>query len=412
MAKTFLKALSIALIALIALLSLASCDMLPDEIKDLIGIGGTESGECKHMSVEWVTDMEASCKFEGTKHSVCLECNEIVEYGTIPLADHELGEWEIDYDSTCAKEGLKYKKCSTCKRKILEEALPLASAHSYDFGSCIHCSSEQPASTGLAFKIIAEGEAEVSGIGTCKDTSLVIPELTPTGERVVAIGSGAFLYQSGISSVVIPESVSSAGTNAFTGTYISRASVPAAIASALKCDSLVELVIVGTGAIPEGAMTSAPNLTSLVIKEGITEIGKSAFEACANLKAIAMPDSLVTIGERAFARCSTLTRVVIGSGVVTIGDYAFNNSHLIASVNIPASVKYIGIGAFLSRAAADRVNKSQLTSAVFELSEGWYAMNNATDTNGAIIDPDLLADKEQAAIAINATYAENYLKRP
>jgi hypothetical protein len=63
-------------------------------------------------------------------------------------------------------------------------------------------------SQGLAFRkrTIGEGWA-VIGPGTCTDTDLRIPPVTPEGEPITAMGQCAFYQQEHLTAVVIPEGV-------------------------------------------------------------------------------------------------------------------------------------------------------------------------------------------------------------
>ena len=411
MKNNLLRIFLAAAIAISAIISLSSCDMLPAELQDMLGGGG----ECQHTEVEWIIDTPASCKTIGFKHSECKSCGEVIESNvTIEKSDeHVLGEWEIEYESTCAIKGSKYQKCTLCKKKINTEEMPLLTSHSYVFGSCTGCKTVQPDSTGLVFASNGDGTAALTGVGSCKDTSLVIPERTPSGELVVSIGSAAFLNQSAITSVIVPETVTSAALDAFSGCSVAQARVPAAIVPSLKCQTLVELKVWGSGEIPAYAMESAPNLEKVSIAEGVTKIGDDAFSGCAKLYSVFMPSSLVEIGARAFARCTALEQVNLGTGVVVIGDYAFNNAKSIKRITIPASVKYIGINAFASFTAGSSVRKniSELTNVKFEVTEGWYATDDPAENSGSQIDSVTLSSSTLAATTVNETYTDCYLKR-
>ena len=69
-------------------------------------------------------------------------------------------------------------------------------------------------------------------------------------------------------------------------------------------------------------------IETILIDEGIKEIGVDAFSGCANLKSVKLPSSLNTIGANAFKGCSKLTKLWLPSHVVKIDNNAFNGCGL------------------------------------------------------------------------------------
>lgn len=86
-------------------------------------------------------------------------------------------------------------------------------------------------------------------------------------------------------------------------------------------------------------------LDSVVIPEGIVEIGPHAFSAT-SLPALELPHSLRYIGFGAFANCIRLTKVEIPDGLEIVETTAFSGCTSLTRVTIPASVTQIGDRAF------------------------------------------------------------------
>ena len=65
------------------------------------------------------------------------------------------------------------------------------------------------------------------------------------------------------------------------------------------------------------------SLSSVVIPDSITSIEHSTFWGCGSLTNIAIPDGVTSIGKRAFYECTSLSSVVIPDSVTSIGIGAF-----------------------------------------------------------------------------------------
>ena len=65
------------------------------------------------------------------------------------------------------------------------------------------------------------------------------------------------------------------------------------------------------------------SLTSITIPDSVTSIGNQAFSYCKSLTSITIPDSVTSIGDNAFYGCSSLTSITIPNSITNIGKSAF-----------------------------------------------------------------------------------------
>ena len=87
-------------------------------------------------------------------------------------------------------------------------------------------------------------------------------------------------------------------------------------------------------------------LTSITIPENITSIGRCAFSGCDGLTSITIPDSVTSIGSSAFENCSGLTSIVIPDSVTSIDHWTFQYCTGLTSATIGNGVKSISRYAF------------------------------------------------------------------
>ena len=79
--------------------------------------------------------------------------------------------------------------------------------------------------------------------------------------------------------------------------------------------------------VGSGSSYSSPNITEVIISEGVEEIGAHAFAGCSSLTTITLPTTLERIEGYAFAETG-ITSIVIPENVIFIGAYAFSGSSL------------------------------------------------------------------------------------
>lgn len=100
----------------------------------------------------------------------------------------------------------------------------------------------------------------------------------------------------------------------------------------------------------------ATDITSIVISEGVTSIGRKAFYECRSLESIELPDGLISIGESAFDGCGNLTSIELPEEVTSIEHFAFANCSSLTSIKLPDGVTELLTGAFCACSSLESIN--------------------------------------------------------
>jgi len=151
----------------------------------------------------------------------------------------------------------------------------------------------------------------------------------PADGALKAIGEQAF-YDCNVSSISLPASLQTIGNYAFYSNALTSVKLP-------DNGSLLS--------IGEGAFAGCSLLTSINIPEGITTISRYTFNNCSKLNNISLPSTLTTIKDYAFSGCSSLTSISLPIKLSTIGYEAFYGSGL-TELHLPAAIRSIGSYAF------------------------------------------------------------------
>ena len=195
------------------------------------------------------------------------------------------------------------------------------------------------------------GEEAFSGCDYLTDITL--------GENVKTLGDKAFYTCDALERVEIPSTVTDIGEKTF-----------------YSCPALKEAII-RAGTVKAGTFYNCRALTTLIISDNATldasftvgntyaketletvkiergEIGISAFNSCPNLTTVELGNGVTQIGKNAFLKCTALTSMNIGSSVKTIESYAFSGCSSLSEVTISAA--QIGYQAFRSANALKKV---------------------------------------------------------
>lgn len=149
-------------------------------------------------------------------------------------------------------------------------------------------------------------------------------------EGVVSIGQGAFINCRFLTSITIPNSVTSIGVFAFLDTawwnnqadgivYLNNWLIGYKGDKPSGTISIME----GTRGIASCAFESCNEITSVIIPNSTTIICNGAFRWCSSLTSVTMSNNVTSIGNSAFYDCSSLTTIVLPNSLTFIGGYAF-----------------------------------------------------------------------------------------
>lgn len=139
------------------------------------------------------------------------------------------------------------------------------------------------------------------------------------------IGYKAFYYCDTLTSITLPDSVTSIGQQAFS-----------------LCSSLKSVNIPDSITSIEAETFLGCDLQSISIPNNVTTIGAKAFQSCSPLKSVTIPDSVTEISDNAFCNCKNITSVNIGENVKKMGKRVFLDCSSLKTINcrsiIPSSL--------------------------------------------------------------------------
>ena len=170
------------------------------------------------------------------------------------------------------------------------------------------------------------------------------------GDKVESIPDGLCSGMEKLTSITIPNSVTSIGSSAFrsctglkkvnyTGDVkswvsISMESNPIVYSKNLYLNDVLLTDLI----LPEGITTMSNAfaydtcLTSVTIPNSVTSIEGGAFCGCSGLTSVIIPNSVMSIERSAFSGCTGLTSITIPNSVTSIGDWAFHGCGGLTSI--------------------------------------------------------------------------------
>ena len=234
--------------------------------------------------------------------------------------DPETGTYYKDYNSNFFSycKGLKKIEFAP-EMKVIPESV------------CYRCESL----TDIVFPTAPETIARVAFEYCSALKTVTIPD------SVTAINEYAFDGCESLETLHLPESLDHIGREAFRNTY------------ALKELYLPHELTDYAGYYP----FNHSGVETLVIADGITEIGSTTFAAMDNLRTVIFPDSVTKICDKAFLECYALTGVTLPPNLESVSDNSFGYCYSLTELTIPKTLTGRGWAAF---------NQSGITELTFE----------------------------------------------
>lgn len=163
-----------------------------------------------------------------------------------------------------------------------------------------------------------------------KDLTLLENNPTKFWKDVSVIDNGAFKYLVNLEHIDIPSTIKKIDSNAF-----------------YCCDNLKSVVLHdGLEELGGCVFLGCKSLENLEFPNTVKIIESNTFDDCLNLKSVKLPDGIETIGWNMFDGCENLEEITLPNSVKTIGATAFKNCRKLKKIVIPENVEQIENQAF------------------------------------------------------------------
>ena len=149
------------------------------------------------------------------------------------------------------------------------------------------------------YNVLDDGTIEIAGYAGMRER-VDVPELID-GKSVTKIGADAFIHNSYIKAVNIPDSVRQIGENAFS-----------------NCN----------------------NLRSISLSANMTKIESHTFYGCSSLRSINIPDGVTSIGRYALYNCKALRRIRLPKSLTDIYEYAFDDCDGLRKIYYSGNIRH------------------------------------------------------------------------
>ena len=227
-------------------------------------------------------------------------------------------------------------------------------------------------------------------------------------ETVTEIAEYAFFECSKLTEVTVSKNVTDLAYCSFWNcTALKKITLPTSLETisdcALSFSAITEMVIPDSVTEIGREAFCGTGLETVSIGKGVKSIGSRAF-AQTTLKSITIPDNVTTLKNEAFAGCMSLESAVIGSGVSTIEDWMFIGDINLKDVTFKGKIVDIGSSAF-EGCILENVNWENVSGRIDNYAFMYTGLTNVTLPNGVteIAYSSFGANSELASIDVPET---------
>ena len=198
------------------------------------------------------------------------------------------------------------------------------------------------------------------------------------GAKNLSITPSVFRNCYSLESIVVPQGVTEIGANAFVNCYrLKGVVIP---------DSVTQIY--------DAAFQSCYNLDVIMMPQSLTSGGAYAFQNCCSLRKITFPEGITRLCSSVLRRCSSLRSFIVPDSVTQIDDYALNGCHSIRSIVMPDNMTQLGNNA-LSECPA--LNSAVISEGVDKISSYLFAYD---DSIRELVIPDSVTSIYDSAFSL------------
>jgi hypothetical protein len=192
-----------------------------------------------------------------------------------------------------------------------------------------------------------------------------------------SIQSNAFLKCGALTSISIPNSVTSISNVCFSGcAMLNHVSLPASL-TYLGDDAFMDCI----------------SLDSIAIPAGVISVNYSCFSGCTALKTVIFLGSTLSLVDQCFANCSSLQNIILPASLTSIGAFTFDGCTSLTTIDIPTYVTAIPMGAFKDCSSLSKITMPSTLTSI-----GDNAFNSCKKLQSFIV-PKLLTNIGSSAFA-------------